>query len=55
MTLDKEYLLALKQKAEAERARLLQHMHEANGAIGMLDVLIQRLEQPAPPAQPPQQ
>ncbi|HEX9595282.1 MAG TPA: hypothetical protein VF982_00250 [Anaerolineales bacterium] len=48
MDITAEYLTELKQKAEQERARLLSQAHQATGAIGILEVMLQRLNEPKP-------
>ena len=42
--LDKEYLLGLRNQALAERQKYLDMIQQANGAIAMVDVLINELE-----------
>jgi hypothetical protein len=46
MGLTKESLLELRQNAVAKRQELLNMIQQANGAIDMLDHLLQQLEQP---------
>jgi hypothetical protein len=43
-TLDKEYLLDLKNQALGQRQKYLDLIQQANGAIAMVDVLLTELE-----------
>ena len=45
MELSKEYLLEVKQQALAKRQHLIEMFQQANGAIDMIDYLLQKLEQ----------
>ena len=45
MELSKEYLLEVKQQALAKRQHLIEMLQQANGAIDMIDYLLQKLEQ----------
>jgi hypothetical protein len=48
-TLDKEYLLDLKNQALEQRQRYFELAQQANGAIAMVDVLLTELERQDPP------
>ena len=45
MGLAKEDLLEVKQQALAKRQHLIEMLQQANGAIDMIDYLLQKLEQ----------
>jgi hypothetical protein len=45
--LDKEYLLSLRNQALVERQKYLDMIQQANGAIAIMDVLINELENKA--------
>jgi hypothetical protein len=47
-TLDKEYLLNLRNQALAERQKYLDMVQQANGAIAMVDVLLTELDRKEP-------
>jgi hypothetical protein len=46
MELTKEYLVDLREKAVAKRQEYLNMIHQADGAIGVLDMLIGQLDKP---------
>lgn len=46
MELTKEVLLETKQQAVAKRQQLYEMLQQANGAIDMVDFLLQKLDQP---------
>ena len=46
MELTKEILLETKQQAVAKRQQLYEMLQQANGAIDMVDFLLQKLDQP---------
>ena len=48
-TLDKEYLLGLRNQALEQRQRYFELVQQANGAIAMVDVLLTELERQDPP------
>lgn len=48
MELTKEYLLELRQNSVAKRQQVFEMLQQANGAIDMLDLLLQQLDQPKP-------
>lgn len=48
MELTKEYLLELRQNSVAKRQQIFEMFQQANGAIDMVDLLLQRLDQPEP-------
>ena len=48
-TLDKEYLLGLRNQALEQRQRYLELAQQANGAIAMVDILLTELERQDPP------
>jgi hypothetical protein len=48
-TLDKEYLLGLRNQALEQRQRYFELAQQANGAIAMVDVLLTELERQDPP------
>jgi hypothetical protein len=50
-TLDKEYLLDLKNQALEQRQKYLDLAQQANGAIAMVDVLLTELNRQDPPAE----
>jgi hypothetical protein len=50
-TLDKEYLLDLKNQALEHRQKYLDLVQQANGAIAMVDVLLTELNRQDPPAE----
>lgn len=52
MGLTKEYLLELRQNSVAKRQQIFEMFQQANGAIDMIDLLIQRLDQPKPESEP---
>jgi hypothetical protein len=43
--LDKQSLERLKAQAEEQRDKYIQMLHEANGAIGMLNHLLRKIEE----------
>lgn len=49
MILTKEALLELKDAAVAKRQHLFEMIQQANGAIDLLDLLLQKLDQPENP------
>lgn len=49
MQIDEEYLVSLRGKAEAQRQRLLSELHQATGALGIIDALLERLKQKESP------
>ena len=48
-TLDKEYLLGLRNQALEQRQRYFELAQQANGAIAMVDVLLTELDRQDPP------
>lgn len=46
MELTKEYLVGLRDQALAKRQEYLDMVHQANGAIDMLSLLIEQLDKP---------
>jgi hypothetical protein len=44
MSITKEYLVSMKNSAEEQRSRAIQLVHEANGAIAMLQVMLDKLD-----------
>ena len=46
MALTKEDLLEIRQDAVAKRQQLLEMLQQAKGAIDMIDLLIQKMEEP---------
>jgi hypothetical protein len=48
-TLDKEYLLGLRNQALEQRQRYFELAQQANGAIAMVDILLTELERQDPP------
>lgn len=46
MELTKEYLVDLREKAVAKRQEYLNMVYQANGAIDMLNLLIEQLDKP---------
>lgn len=46
MELTKEVLLETRQQAVAKRQQLYEMLQQANGAIDMVDFLLQKLDQP---------
>jgi hypothetical protein len=46
MELTKEYLVDLREKALAKRQEYLNMIHQADGAIGVLDMLIAEVSKP---------
>lgn len=48
MTLTKEFLLEVRQDALAKRQQLFEMLQQANGAVDMIDLLLQKLDQPEP-------
>lgn len=51
MELTKETLLEVKQQAIAKRQNLFEMLQQANGAIDMVDYLLQKMEQEKPEQQ----
>ena len=51
MKLTKEDLLEVRQQAIAKRQNLFEMLQQANGAIDMVDYLLQKLEQEKPEQQ----
>lgn len=51
MSLSKEDLLEVRQQAIAKRQNLFEMLQQANGAIDMVDYLLQKLEQEKPEQQ----
>lgn len=51
MSLSKEALLEVRQQAIAKRQNLFEMLQQANGAIDMVDYLLQKLEQEKPEQQ----
>ncbi len=51
MKLTKETLLEVRQQAIAKRQNLFEMLQQANGAIDMVDYLLQKLEQKKPEQQ----
>lgn len=49
MNLTKEYLLELRESAVNKRQQLSEMLQQANGAIDLIDLLLQRLEEPENP------
>jgi hypothetical protein len=47
-TLDKEYLLGLRNQALEQRQKYLDLVQQANGAIAMVDVLLTELDRKEP-------
>ena len=50
-TLDKEYLLGLRNQALEQRQRYLDLIQQANGAIAMVDVLLTEIDREEPESQ----
>ena len=48
MCLTKEDLLEVKQQALAKRQQLVEMLQQANGAVDMIDCLLQKMEQDIP-------
>ena len=48
MGLTKEDLLDVKQQALAKRQQLVEMLQQANGAVDMIDYLLQKMEQEIP-------
>ena len=48
MSLSKEALLEVRQQAIAKRQNLFEMLQQANGAIDMVDYLLQKMEQEKP-------
>jgi hypothetical protein len=46
MELTKEYLVDLREKAVAKRQEYLNMIHQADGAIGVLDLMLSQLQTP---------
>lgn len=46
MELTKEYLVEMREKAVAKRQEYLNMIHQADGAIGILDMLIAEVSKP---------
>ena len=51
MSLSREALLEVRQQAIAKRQNLFEMLQQANGAIDMVDYLLQKLEQEKPEQQ----
>jgi len=51
MELSKEILLEVKQQALAKRQQLIEMLQQANGAIDMVEYLLQKMEQDKPEQQ----
>jgi len=51
MALTKETLLEIRQDAVAKRQHFLEMIQQANGAIDMIDLLLQKMEEPEPEPQ----
>ena len=51
MSLSREDLLEVRQQAIAKRQNLFEMLQQANGAIDMVDYLLQKLEQEKPEQQ----
>ena len=51
MSLSKEDLLEVRQQAIAKRQNLFEMLQQANGAIDMVDYLLQKMEQEKPEQQ----
>jgi len=51
MNLSKEALLEVRQQAIAKRQNLFEMLQQANGAIDMVDYLLQKMEQEKPEQQ----
>ena len=51
MSLSKEALLEVRKQAIAKRQNLFEMLQQANGAIDMVDYLLQKLEQEKPEQQ----
>jgi hypothetical protein len=51
MELTKEILLEVRQQAIAKRQNLFEMLQQANGAIDMVDYLLQKMEQEKPEQQ----
>jgi hypothetical protein len=51
MELTKEALLEVRQQAIAKRQNLVEMLQQANGAIDMVDYLLQKMEQEKPEQQ----
>jgi hypothetical protein len=51
MSLSKEDLLEIRQQAIAKRQNLFEMLQQANGAIDMVDYLLQKMEQEKPEQQ----
>lgn len=52
MMISAEYLAEIRQRAEAERQRLIALVNQATGAIGIIDVLIARQVETEPEKAP---
>jgi hypothetical protein len=50
-TLDREYLLDLRNQAIEQRQKYSELIQQANGAIAMVDVLLTELDRQDPPAE----
>jgi hypothetical protein len=50
-TLDKAYLLGLRNQALEQRQKYLELIQQANGAIAMVDVLLNEIDRQEPPAE----
>lgn len=48
MLLDRQTLMHLRQQAVAKRQAYVDMVHQADGAIGVLDLLLSQLDQPNP-------
>jgi len=51
VSLSKEILLEVKQQALAKRQQLIEMLQQANGAIDMVEYLLQKMEQDKPEQQ----
>jgi hypothetical protein len=47
MELGKEYLVDLREKAVAKRQEYLNMVHQADGAIGVIDLMLSQIQAPA--------
>jgi hypothetical protein len=48
MALSKQHLMHLREQAVAKRQAYVDMVHQADGAIGVLDLLLSQLDQPNP-------
>ena len=46
MELGKEYLMDLREKAVAKRQEYLNMIHQADGAIGVIDLMLSQIQTP---------